>query len=221
MENAKTKSSLAKPSTDDDLNIELGKKFLMKLRSNAYYETLDEDVVDHIAKVLEMLNLIKIHNVDSHRLRMKVFPLSLADDARQWWIDNRDGKITTWKELVEKSFCKFYPLSRNGEDEMLEEEKDDIEKEDERSQKKRKGNNKILNKAPKSDNQNNEQPIKRVYKAEKFEAIKYSLGYNEEYITIKSCEYNAWERNENSVSHIYQDILWKKDKGWTMTCTME
>ncbi|GKE84412.1 hypothetical protein Tco_1558154 [Tanacetum coccineum] len=57
-------------------------------------------------------------------------------------------------------------------------EKDDVEKEDERSQKKRKGNNNILNKAPKSDNQNNEQPSKRVCKAEKFEAIKYSLGPN-------------------------------------------
>ncbi|GJR67330.1 hypothetical protein Tco_0013395 [Tanacetum coccineum] len=31
-------------------------------------------------------------------------------------------------------------------------EKDDIEKEDEQSQKKRKGNNNILNKAPESDN---------------------------------------------------------------------
>ncbi|GJY30889.1 hypothetical protein Tco_0414384 [Tanacetum coccineum] len=44
-------------------------------------------------------------------------------------------------------------------------ETDDIEKEDERSQKK----------APKSENLNNEQPSKRVYKAEKFETIKTSL----------------------------------------------
>ncbi|GKF80810.1 hypothetical protein Tco_0239412, partial [Tanacetum coccineum] len=40
----------------------------------------DEDVVDHIAKVLELPDLIKIPGVDSHRLRMKVFPPSLADD---------------------------------------------------------------------------------------------------------------------------------------------
>ncbi|GKA91604.1 hypothetical protein Tco_0813529 [Tanacetum coccineum] len=95
-------------------------------------------------------------------------------------------------------------------------EKDDIEKEDERSQKKRKGNNNTLNKAPKSDNQNNEQHSKRVCKAKKFEAIKYSLGPNEEYITIRSCEYNSWERNEDSVSHIYQDIFWKKEKGTSL-----
>ncbi|GKB75515.1 hypothetical protein Tco_0942410 [Tanacetum coccineum] len=100
-------------------------------------------------------------------------------------------------------------------------EKDDNEKEDEQSQKKRIGNNNILNKVPKSDNQNNEQPSKRVCKAEKFEAIKYSLGPNVEYIAITSCEYNAWERNEDSVSHIYQDIIWKKDKEWTVTRTME
>ncbi|GKA82733.1 hypothetical protein Tco_0789481 [Tanacetum coccineum] len=141
---------------------------------------------------------------------MKFFPLSLADDARQWWIDEGDGKITTWKELVEKKFCKFYPLSCDGDDEILEEEefdygnppntttdssfkpclndqeKDDIEKKDERSQKKRKGNNNTLNKAPKSNNQNNEQHSKRVCKAEKFEAIKYSLGPNEEYIAIST-----------------------------------
>nr|GEU41407.1 zinc finger, CCHC-type [Tanacetum cinerariifolium] len=79
----------------------------------------DEDMVDHIAKVLELLDLIKIPRVDSHRLRMNVFPLSLAADARQWWINKGDGKITTWKELMEKFFCKFYLESHDGEDEML------------------------------------------------------------------------------------------------------
>ncbi|GKE84290.1 hypothetical protein Tco_1558032 [Tanacetum coccineum] len=122
MKKTQTESSLAKPNTNDDMNIELSKEFLMELRSNAYYRTFHEDVVDHIAKVLEMLDKIKIPNVDSHRLRMNVFPLSLADDARQWWIDEKDGKITTWKELVDKLLCKFYPLSRDGKDEMLEEE---------------------------------------------------------------------------------------------------
>ncbi|GKE97980.1 hypothetical protein Tco_0021331 [Tanacetum coccineum] len=81
----------------------------------------DEDVVDHIAKVLKLLDLIKISSVDSHRLRMKVFPLSLADDARQWWINEGDGKITTWEELVEKLFCKFYLESHDDKDKMLDE----------------------------------------------------------------------------------------------------
>ncbi|GJR94916.1 hypothetical protein Tco_0267090 [Tanacetum coccineum] len=95
MEKAQAKSSLAKPKTDNDVKIKLSEEFLMELRSNAYCGTDDEDVVDHIAKVLEILDLIKTPNVDTYCLRMKVFPLSLAGDARQWWINEGDGKITT------------------------------------------------------------------------------------------------------------------------------
>ncbi|GKC01317.1 hypothetical protein Tco_0987453 [Tanacetum coccineum] len=101
MEKSQAESSLAKPNTSDVTNIELSKECLMELQSNAYHGMFDEDVVDHIAKVLEMLDLIKTPYVDSHQLRMKVFPLSLADNARQWWINEGDGKITTWEELVE------------------------------------------------------------------------------------------------------------------------
>nr|GEV41806.1 hypothetical protein [Tanacetum cinerariifolium] len=58
-------------------------------------------------------------------------------------------------------------------------EKSGIGKEDERSRKKRKGNNSELeiipNKAPEFDNKNDEPSNKRVCKAEKFKAIKTSL----------------------------------------------
>ncbi|GKC78642.1 hypothetical protein Tco_1129416 [Tanacetum coccineum] len=104
----------------------------MELRSNACYGMFDEDVVDHIAKVLKILNLIKIPNMDTYRLRgrggMKVFSLSKADDCKTMvWIDEGDGKIITWEELVEKFFFKFYLLYRDGKDEMLDKEPmDDI-----------------------------------------------------------------------------------------------
>ncbi|GKE36446.1 hypothetical protein Tco_1459851 [Tanacetum coccineum] len=90
MENAQAESNPTEPNTDDDINIKLSKEFLIELKNNEYHSMFDEDVVDHIAKVLELLDLIKIPSVDSHPLRMKVFPLSLADDARQWWI--KEGK---------------------------------------------------------------------------------------------------------------------------------
>ncbi|GJV27766.1 hypothetical protein Tco_1384214 [Tanacetum coccineum] len=80
-----------------------------------------KDVVEHIAKVLKLVDLIYVPGVDSHQLRMKVFPLSLADDAKEWWISEGDGKITTWEQLVEKFFCRFYPESYDGEDEILDE----------------------------------------------------------------------------------------------------
>ncbi|GJR05675.1 hypothetical protein Tco_0528659 [Tanacetum coccineum] len=78
-------------------------------------------------------------------------------------------------------------------------EKNNIEKDDERSQTRHKYNN--------TSNFNDEQPNKMVCKAKKFEAIKYSLGPNEEYIAVRRCEYNTWERNEdNTVMSDYEDF---------------
>ncbi|GKA63858.1 hypothetical protein Tco_0763464, partial [Tanacetum coccineum] len=99
--------------TSNEITIELSKEFLVKLQENTYHGTLNEDVVEHIAKVLEMVDLIYAPGTDSHQLRMKVFPLSLARDANKWWINKRDEKITTWEELVEKLFCRFYPESND------------------------------------------------------------------------------------------------------------
>nr|GEX99474.1 hypothetical protein [Tanacetum cinerariifolium]GEY02238.1 hypothetical protein [Tanacetum cinerariifolium] len=43
-----------------------------------------------------------------------------------------------------------------------------------------------------------------VCKAKNFEVIKYSLGASEEYLAISTRENNAWKRNKDSISHIYQ-----------------
>ncbi|GJT83787.1 hypothetical protein Tco_1058129 [Tanacetum coccineum] len=59
--------------------------------------------------------------------------------------------------------------------------------------------NKLRQMKRKENNKNDEQPNKRVCKAEKFKAIKYSLGPNEEYIAVRRCEYNTWERNEENI----------------------
>ncbi|GJT39378.1 hypothetical protein Tco_0939243 [Tanacetum coccineum] len=107
--------------TSNDIEIELNEKFWVELRKKIYQGTYNEDVVEHIVKVLKLVDLIYVPSVDSHQLRIKVFPLSLADDAKEWWISEGDGKITTWEELVEKFFCRFYPESYDGEDEMLDE----------------------------------------------------------------------------------------------------
>ncbi|GJX96100.1 hypothetical protein Tco_0351898 [Tanacetum coccineum] len=280
MEKAQTESNLSVTNTNNDMNIKHYKEFLTELQNNAYHRIHHEDMVDHIAMVLEMLDLINILGVDSHQLRMKVFPLSLADDARQWWINEGEGKITTWEELVEEFFYKFYPESYNGEEEMLDEgnnwgidplefisrvnssfknhkrmegrtrkvlfhswlngswnkrqmnecilsssdtttnsilepylktrEKINTEKDDEQRQMKRKCKGANLETNNTSNTLNNERPNKRMCNAERFEAIKYSLGPNEEYIAIRRCEYDTWERNEDTMSQIYQQFFSEK-----------
>ncbi|GKB35650.1 hypothetical protein Tco_0880592, partial [Tanacetum coccineum] len=53
----------------------------------------------------------------------------------------------------------------------------------------------------KNNDKDDMRPHKKICTTEKFEAIKYSLGPNEEYLAIRRCEYDIWERNEDSVSH--------------------
>nr|GEW61452.1 hypothetical protein [Tanacetum cinerariifolium] len=193
MENARTKSSLSNTNTNDDVDIEPSKEFLMELKCNSYHETFDKEVADHIAKVLEILDLVNIPGVDSHQLRMKVFPLSLADDARQCVLSNNKWKKSNYKNPPNTATDTFFKSYEEW--------------------------NELRQMKRKDDDKNDEQPNKKVCKAEKFEAIKYSLGPNEEYIAIRRSEYKAWERNEDSMSQIYQKLFQKKDDEWKVTRT--
>ncbi|GJR22396.1 hypothetical protein Tco_0970923 [Tanacetum coccineum] len=110
------------------------------------------------------------------------------------YVDNNTSSNNEWKESKSQnqsntaidSFFKAYDV-RN------------IEKESQ-GQTKRKDNN-----------IDDKQPNKRRRKAEKFESIQYSIGPNEEYIAIRSYEYDIGEKRRLIVSIIYQDIFTNKD----------
>ncbi|GKG19598.1 hypothetical protein Tco_0376697, partial [Tanacetum coccineum] len=94
MEKAQTESHLY--ITSNDINIELNKEFLEKLQVNAYHGWIDEDVINHIAMVLKMIDSIYIPGVDSHQLRMKIFPLSLADEK------DSKARLLRWVLLLQE-----------------------------------------------------------------------------------------------------------------------
>ncbi|GKB84924.1 hypothetical protein Tco_0957196 [Tanacetum coccineum] len=60
MEKTQAESSLVKPKINNNVKIELSKEHLKELQNYAFSISEEEDVVDHIAKVLEILDLIKI-----------------------------------------------------------------------------------------------------------------------------------------------------------------
>nr|GEU44098.1 hypothetical protein [Tanacetum cinerariifolium] len=158
MEKAQAESSLAKPNTDDDMNNKLNKEFLKELQSNAYYGMFDEDVVDHIAKVLERLDLIKIPYMESHRLRMKdgdnwgLDPLEFISRVNSIFKNHKRVDGMTKKHYCNDEECEesYYGNPPNTTTDSFfkpylnAQEKNDIEKEAERSQKKHKGNNSNL-----------------------------------------------------------------------------
>ncbi|GJY96303.1 hypothetical protein Tco_0513213 [Tanacetum coccineum] len=81
---ARAEQNLAEPSVESNVKYELSEELLKELRKNTYCGRVEEDVVDHIAKIIKIVDLIKIADMDPFQLRMKIFPLSLSGDARKW-----------------------------------------------------------------------------------------------------------------------------------------
>ncbi|GKD14513.1 hypothetical protein Tco_1198920 [Tanacetum coccineum] len=90
---------------------ELKGKFLDDLHNNAFSETNGKDAVEHIEYYLKIIDPIKLPNVDHDKLRIVVFPISLAGGARRWF-DRTKESITCWVDLTAKNFRKYFPPSR-------------------------------------------------------------------------------------------------------------
>ncbi|GJR83842.1 hypothetical protein Tco_0154627 [Tanacetum coccineum] len=97
---------------------ELEKKFLDDLHKNAFSGTHGEDAVEHIEYFLKIVDPINLPNVNKDKLRVVVFPISLAGDAWRWF-DGTKGSITSWVDFCAKFFGKYYPPSRTGKVETL------------------------------------------------------------------------------------------------------
>ncbi|GKC09600.1 hypothetical protein Tco_1001210 [Tanacetum coccineum] len=79
--------------------------------TNAFNGTNGKDAVEHIEYYLKIIDLINLPNVDHDKLRVVVFPISLAGGARRWF-DKTKESITCWVDLTAKFFGKYYPPSR-------------------------------------------------------------------------------------------------------------
>ncbi|GJX83786.1 hypothetical protein Tco_0333267 [Tanacetum coccineum] len=84
------------------------------------FNGMDEgDVIDHIAKVIELTEWIKILNVEINELRIHIFSKSLKGYAQTWWNSEINETTITWSELNDKFFHKFYPLSHTYNSKIL------------------------------------------------------------------------------------------------------
>ncbi|GJV23015.1 hypothetical protein Tco_1375710 [Tanacetum coccineum] len=99
LEKAVTNSNSKLTATWVDLD-ELCKKIFKDLQCHAFNGNEEDDDVDHIADFLEILDPIKMEIFDTNQLRVNIFPLSLTGDAKMWWLNERDNKITAWGMLA-------------------------------------------------------------------------------------------------------------------------
>ncbi|GKE35863.1 hypothetical protein Tco_1455185, partial [Tanacetum coccineum] len=72
---------------------ELKGKFLDDLHNNAFSGPNRKDIIEHIEYYLKIIDPIKLPNVDHDKLRIVVFPISLAGGARRWFDRTKESRL--------------------------------------------------------------------------------------------------------------------------------
>ncbi|MCQ7416326.1 retropepsin-like aspartic protease family protein, partial [Salmonella enterica] len=71
-----------------------------------------EDPNSHLKSFLDICGTVKINGVSEDAIRLRLFPFSLQDKARDWLQSIPPGSITTWDALVQAFLKKFFPPAK-------------------------------------------------------------------------------------------------------------
>ncbi|GJV56521.1 uncharacterized mitochondrial protein-like protein [Tanacetum coccineum] len=105
---------VARPKIDNKYQFELKGQFLKELRDNTFSGSNNEDANKHIEKVLEIVNLFHVPNINVDKLILRVFPISLTGAASRWLRNEPTGSIKTWEDLKTKFLNKYCPPGRTA-----------------------------------------------------------------------------------------------------------
>ena len=71
-----------------------------------------EDPHKHLKEFHVVCSTMKPQGVTEDHIKLRAFPFSLADKAKDWLFYLPSGSITTWEELKRRFLEKFFPASR-------------------------------------------------------------------------------------------------------------
>jgi len=74
-----------------------------------------ENLYSHVKKFKDICATFKFHNFFEESIHLRLFPFSLHDRAKAWLDSNMLGSITTWENLLNKFYNKFFPMSKVNE----------------------------------------------------------------------------------------------------------
>ncbi|GJR99948.1 reverse transcriptase domain-containing protein [Tanacetum coccineum] len=162
--NASQEQNPGEPRNESNVKTEFSKELLTELQNNTFSGRSEEDVIEHIDKVLKIQDLVKIAKIRKEEglLNDEV----LSDEE---WEEHEYGS------LPNDSFPKPYfeiDKNKNNEDAYNSSGMD-------------------LSDAPQFENINNEQPNEVICRVDKFEVIKYTIKDNKEFLAICTREYDS------------------------------
>jgi Retrotransposon gag protein len=71
-----------------------------------------EDPNQHLAIFEELCNTVKINGVEPETIKLRTFPFSLVDKARNWLRSLDTGTIRTWDQMSDAFLSKYFPPSK-------------------------------------------------------------------------------------------------------------
>ncbi|XP_040372994.1 uncharacterized protein LOC121052323 [Rosa chinensis] len=71
-----------------------------------------EDPNQHLMEFQFICTSMKPQGADEHILKLKAFPFSLADKAKQWLYELPSGRIASWADMMKAFLEKYFPTSR-------------------------------------------------------------------------------------------------------------
>ena len=66
----------------------------------------------HLTNFIEVCDTVKYNGVTEEALRLRLFPLSLSEQAKHWLTSQPPDSITSWNDLVRKFLTKIFPPSQ-------------------------------------------------------------------------------------------------------------
>ncbi|KAL0723040.1 hypothetical protein Bca4012_037639 [Brassica carinata] len=95
-------------------NFEIKSGLLSVIENNKYHGLAVEDPFDHLDKFDSYCGLSKTNGVSEDAFKLKLFPFSLGDKARQWEKSLPSDSITTWDDCKKAFLEKFFSTSRTA-----------------------------------------------------------------------------------------------------------
>nr|XP_018475424.1 PREDICTED: uncharacterized protein LOC108846717 [Raphanus sativus] len=95
-------------------NFEVKPGLLNVIENNKYHGLAVEDPFDHLDKFDSYCGLSKTNGVSEDAFKLKLFPFSLGDKARQWEKSLPSDSITTWDDCKRAFLEKFFSTLRTA-----------------------------------------------------------------------------------------------------------
>ncbi|KAJ9169141.1 hypothetical protein P3X46_020603 [Hevea brasiliensis] len=105
--------SITRPRVEAN-NFELKPALCQMVQQSQFGGNPSESPHVHLAHFLEISDMLKINGVSDDAIRLRLFPFSLKDRAREWLHSLPPGSITTWDELSQAFLAQYFPPSKTA-----------------------------------------------------------------------------------------------------------